>query len=366
MRITEAAKESGTDVPHEKLSKQITIKEAGYVYIYLSNDNLALGGGQIEVYFDDFKVEHVKSPVIASQDYYPFGLTFNNYQKENSLKNLYLYNKGAERQDELDLNVDATKYRVYDPAIDRWWQVDPLADQGDLVDWTPYNYGFNNPVRYNDPEGDCPVCAIPIIVGGASIAEAAAAAGIGTAIVVIAKTYGKQILNAMGNASPYSTPAVDAAQSLGGTRSLNSSGKSQAQNQTSTQSQASTSNSSSAPTDPKDKKDNKNEPVTITVSKSKYPQAAQHIEEAEKNGVSTTGTIDRAGAAARRKEALKGVSTQPGKDRDEVPPAVINNGGNGSSVKHIDYSDNRGAGSSIGWQIQGLPNGTNVTLKTSN
>jgi hypothetical protein len=28
-----------------------------------------------EVYFDDFKVEHVKSPVISSQDYYPFGLT---------------------------------------------------------------------------------------------------------------------------------------------------------------------------------------------------------------------------------------------------------------------------------------------------
>jgi len=82
VRMTEAVKESGTDVPHEKLSKQLTIKEAGYVYIYLSNDNAALGGNQVEVYFDDMKVEHIKSPVIQSEEYYPFGLAFNSYQKE--------------------------------------------------------------------------------------------------------------------------------------------------------------------------------------------------------------------------------------------------------------------------------------------
>ncbi|HEY9005059.1 MAG TPA: RHS repeat-associated core domain-containing protein [Ohtaekwangia sp.] len=130
--------------------------------------NIDLDGSQIEVYFDDFKIEHTKSPVIASQEYYPFGLTFNNYQRENSLKNQYLYNKGAERQDELDLNVDATKYRVYDPATDRWWQMDPKADQGDLVDWTPYNYSFNNPIRYNDPDGDCPTCWIGLVLKIAS------------------------------------------------------------------------------------------------------------------------------------------------------------------------------------------------------
>jgi RHS repeat-associated protein len=246
VRITEAAKESGTDGPHELLSKELLIKKPGYVYIYLSNDNVALGGSQVEVYFDDFNVEHTKSPVIASQEYYPFGLTFGNYQRENSLKNRYLYNKGAERLDELDLNIDATKYRVYDAAIDRWWQVDPLADEGDLVSLTPYNYSFNNPVRYNDPDGDCPVCVIPIVIGGASVVEAAMAAGIGTAVVIVAKTYGKQILNAMGNATPYSTPGVDAAQSLGGVKSLNSTGQSQGQNQTQTSSQSQTQTSTSA------------------------------------------------------------------------------------------------------------------------
>ena len=45
-----------------------------------------------EVYFDDFKVEQVKSPVVQSDDYYPFGLTFGTYQRENSLNNPYQYN----------------------------------------------------------------------------------------------------------------------------------------------------------------------------------------------------------------------------------------------------------------------------------
>ena len=106
------------------------------------------------------------------------------------------------------------------------------------------------------------------------------------------------------------------------------------------------------------------EAIEITVSKSKYPEAAKHIEDAANSGISTTGKIDRAGAASRRREALTGTKTKANFDRDEVPPAVINNGGNGSSVRHIKPSDNRGAGASIGNQIRNLPDGTNVRLKT--
>jgi RHS repeat-associated protein len=69
-----------------------------------------------------------------------------------------LYNDGAERQDDLDLNIDLTKFRAYDPAIGRWWQVDPAADKEGQEIWSPYNYGFNNPIRYNDPDGDCIPC----------------------------------------------------------------------------------------------------------------------------------------------------------------------------------------------------------------
>lgn len=169
-RITSIAMENGLLAPegvlHEKLetyssqtqSNEILIEEPGYVYIYLSNEEPGT-----EVYFDDFKVTHTKSPVIQSDDYYPFGLTFNSYSRENSLENRYLYNQGTgeitfktERILDLELNVDQSKYRTYDYTTGRWWQVDPLADAGDLVELTPYNYSFNNPVRYNDPNGDCP------------------------------------------------------------------------------------------------------------------------------------------------------------------------------------------------------------------
>lgn len=33
----------------------------------------------------------------------------------------------------------------------RWLSPDPLAEE--YPDWTPYRYGFNNPIRYNDPTG---------------------------------------------------------------------------------------------------------------------------------------------------------------------------------------------------------------------
>src|SRR4051812_10563772 len=80
-----------------------------------------------EVYFDDFKVEHVKSPVIQSEDFYPFGLSFNSYNRENSLINKYLYN-GKEKQDALDLGWFDYGARMYMPDIGRWGVVDPLSE----------------------------------------------------------------------------------------------------------------------------------------------------------------------------------------------------------------------------------------------
>src|SRR5690606_26541964 len=107
-------------------------------------------------------------------DYYPFGLAFNSYSRENSTENRYLYNQGTgektfrtERIFDLGLNVDQSKLRTYDYITGRWWQIDPLADEGDLVSLTPYNYSYNNPILYNDPEGDCPSCIWGAVIGAA-------------------------------------------------------------------------------------------------------------------------------------------------------------------------------------------------------
>jgi RHS repeat-associated protein len=61
----------------------------------------------------------------------------------------YLYN-GMEIQDELGINIYDTEYRNLDPAIARWWQIDPKASERE----SPYVSMANNPIIYNDFLGD--------------------------------------------------------------------------------------------------------------------------------------------------------------------------------------------------------------------
>jgi len=143
------AKEAGTDVPHERIfnTDPILITQPGYVYIYLSNESPTT----VEVYFDDFKVTQTKSPVIQQDDYYPFGLTFNSYQRENSTPNQYQYN-GKEKQDELGLDWLDYGARMYMPEIGRWGVLDNKAVK--YSSFSPYSYAINNPIRFIDPDGN--------------------------------------------------------------------------------------------------------------------------------------------------------------------------------------------------------------------
>lgn len=102
----------------------------------------------------------------------------------------------------------------------------------------------------------------------------------------------------------------------------------------------------------------------IIINKSKYPESAKHIEEAQAAGKPTVLTLDRSGATKRRQESLKDTPSVKGKDRDEYPPAMFKEGGSGASVKPITPSDNRGAGACIGAQCRNLPDGTPVIIKT--
>ena len=115
------------------------------------------GVSEVEVYFDDFKFEHIKSPVIQAEDYYPFGLTFNDYRRENSLLNKYKFNK-KEFQDDLSFNMYDYGARFYDPSIARFSTIDPQATT--YSSWAPYLYAGNDPVRYEDTNGEGPGDAV--------------------------------------------------------------------------------------------------------------------------------------------------------------------------------------------------------------
>jgi len=128
----------------------ITIIEPGYVYIYLSNENST----PVEVFFDDFTLTHTNTDIVQKDDYYPFGGSFNSYSY--GLKNKFLYNKGTEFISDLTMNMYETTFRLLDPYLGRWLQIDPLSDY--FSSQSPYNSMDNNPIMFNDPLGMCPEC----------------------------------------------------------------------------------------------------------------------------------------------------------------------------------------------------------------
>ncbi|WP_165967546.1 RHS repeat domain-containing protein [Algoriphagus formosus] len=81
------------------------------------------------------------------------------YQYGGIKENKYLYN-GNEIIRDLNLEIYDFKSRFYDPAIGRFNSIDVLADHPNQIGLSPYQFRWNNPIKYNDPNGECPLLGV--------------------------------------------------------------------------------------------------------------------------------------------------------------------------------------------------------------
>ncbi|WP_228420057.1 RHS repeat domain-containing protein [Chryseobacterium camelliae] len=111
-------------------------------YIYNYTDHL--GNVRLSYFNNGSGIE-----VLEENNYYPFGLKHGGYNElAGNPAYQYKYN-GKELQTETGMYDYGARF--YMPDIGRWGVVDPLAEK--MTRYSPYNYAFNNPISFIDPDG---------------------------------------------------------------------------------------------------------------------------------------------------------------------------------------------------------------------
>jgi RHS repeat-associated protein len=143
---------SGALKDHYNELNNIAATNSGFVYIYCSNES------DVNVYFDNVQVVHTRGAILEESHFYPFGLKMDGISSRaaGGMQNKRLFNGGNELQsaefsDGSGMELYDATNRMYDPQLGRFWQIDELGEG--TFSWSPYQFAFDNPLRFNDPLG---------------------------------------------------------------------------------------------------------------------------------------------------------------------------------------------------------------------
>ena len=124
-------------------------KGLGWEYVFQYKDHL----GNVRLSYKDISLTSTPSlQLVEENNYYPFGLKHKGYNANiNGTHHKYMFSGKEFDESFQTLNTYDFGARNYDPALGRWMNVDPLAEQ--MRRHSPYNYAFDNPLWFIDPDG---------------------------------------------------------------------------------------------------------------------------------------------------------------------------------------------------------------------
>jgi RHS repeat-associated protein len=128
---------------------ELTIKEAALTPSIFATSHLCFTIDSVNYTQQNGSTSNTQLVQISSKqsDKYRFG--YNGQEKDNEIAGMG--------------NHNTAEFWEYDSRTGRRWNLDPVPDESE----SQYAVNKNNPIQYDDPDGDCPSCIIGGLIGAA-------------------------------------------------------------------------------------------------------------------------------------------------------------------------------------------------------